>query len=122
VNVTTGDVLFAGHHPFFIKIDCEGHDLHILRGFELILRKERPLVQFEYCEFWLANDATLKEVCGFLDGLEYATYKLFPDSLREFTFSWPHETFGYQNIVAVPKDSLFLRGNRIPLKPETDRR
>jgi FkbM family methyltransferase len=116
VDVTTGDALFLGRRPCFLKIDCEGHDLNVLRGCQSLLQQARPIVQLEYCEFWIASNTRLKEACRFLNENRYATYKLFPDSLRKFTYSWVHETFAYQNIVAVPEEFPSLRGDVIALR------
>ncbi|MCC6948568.1 MAG: FkbM family methyltransferase [Bradyrhizobiaceae bacterium] len=120
VDVTTGDALFEGRRPCFLKIDCEGHDLHVLRGFQSLLQQARPVVQLEYCEFWIASNARLKETCQFLHHNGYTPYKLFPDSLRKLTYSWLHETFAYQNIVAIADEFQSSRSETIPFRGAGD--
>jgi FkbM family methyltransferase len=106
VPVSTGDEVFGAPDikPYLLKIDCDGHDFHVLRGFEKILRQKRPLVQFEYSDFWIGAGARLRDACALLSGADYRTYKVFPDRLVAFKFNPLLETFGYQNIVAVPAE------------------
>lgn len=106
VAISTGDEMFGadGIRPYLLKIDCDGHDFHVLRGFEKILRDRRPLVQFEYSDFWISAGARLGEACALLADVGYTTYKLFPGKLVRFKFNAFLETFGYQNIIAAPKE------------------
>lgn len=118
VSISSGDEHFADSEsrPYIIKIDCDGHDLHVLSGFARTLEKARPLVQFEYSDFWIAANARLRYACSLLGRYGYRTYKLFPDRLVAFKFNTMFETFGYQNIIAVPEEfspisasTVFLR-------------
>lgn len=104
---TTGDELLAqiGLPPHFIKIDCDGHDCHVLFGFRETLRRHRPIVQFEYCDFWIQAGSSLREACRFLDSLGYVTFMEHPDRLERFEFRTMLETYEYANIVAVPKEN-----------------
>lgn len=106
VSIATGDEVFGalGIKPCLLKIDCDGHDLHVLRGFTRTLRDKRPLVQFEYSDFWIGAGSRLGEACALLADAGYNTYKVFPDRLVRFRFNGLFETFGYQNIVAVPRE------------------
>jgi FkbM family methyltransferase len=106
VAITTGNDVFGvlDIKPYFVKIDCDGHDFHVLRGFEQILRKHRPLVQFEYSDFWIGAGSRLRDACQLLDNVGYNTFKIFSDRLVRFNFNPMFETFGYQNIVAAPKE------------------
>ena len=106
VPVSTGTETFAqiNCNPYLIKIDCDGHDLHVLRGFADVIRAKRPIVQFEYCDFWIAARSRLRDACKLLHGCGYLTYKIFPSHLIRFSFNPLFETFGYQNIVAVPAE------------------
>lgn len=85
-----------------MKIDCDGHDFHVLQGFTQTLRVKRPLVQFEYSDFWIGAGSRLRDACALLADAGYHTYKVFPDRLVRFKFNAMLETFGYQNIFAVP--------------------
>ena len=119
VPISTGDEAFsaADIRPYLVKIDCDGHDFHVLRGFESVLKARRPLVQFEYSDFWIGAGARLRDACAFLAGAEYRTYKMFPDKLVRFKFNSLLETFGYQNIIAVPQEfaSISARIVRFPV-------
>jgi FkbM family methyltransferase len=115
VAVTSGDRLFTGRRPYMIKFDCEGHDLQVLSGFQTTLQQARPVVQFEYCEFWIASGSRLKEACAYLDDAGYRTYRLFPDALKRFTYSSKFETFMFQNIVAIPNEFPSIAGDIVSL-------
>jgi FkbM family methyltransferase len=117
VAVVTGDSVFSklAINPYLVKIDCDGHDLHVLKGFEHILRERRPLVQFEYSDFWIAAGSRLRDACLFLEAAGYNVYKMFPDRLARFKFNSLFETFGYQNIVAAPREFSGFEGAKIPL-------
>lgn len=102
----TGDELVSsiGADPHFIKIDCDGHDYFVLAGFREAIRRARPFIQFEYCDFWLHHGAKLREACDLLDALNYSTFIIRPDHLRRFTYSPIRETYEYMNIAAVPRE------------------
>jgi FkbM family methyltransferase len=117
VRVLTGDeaAQILKLKPYLMKIDCDGHDFHVLRGFGETLRRHRPLVQFEYSDFWIGAGSRLRDACRFLEDAGYSTYKTFPDRLVRFKFNALFETFGYQNIIAAPREfSSFARAT-IPL-------
>jgi len=121
VGFQKGDELVTtdGCKPYFIKIDCDGNDLNVLRGFSRTLLEIRPVVQFEYCDFWAVEGSRLRDACGFLYGKGYTTFKLFPDRLRRFRFNPLFETFGYQNVVAVPSEWPSFADKNIPLRPHS---
>lgn len=113
----TGDDLLAGVDgpARLIKIDCDGHDRFVLAGLAGTLRAHRPLVQFEYCDFWLTAGARLREACRLLADLDYATFYVFPDHLRRFAYGPLHETFTYKNVVAVPREWATFAADHIAL-------
>jgi FkbM family methyltransferase len=47
ILVKTGDSLFWKHQIDFIKIDVEGLEIEVLRGFELTVKHSRPLIFIE---------------------------------------------------------------------------
>jgi hypothetical protein len=106
VPVATGDESFGRLNscPYLVKIDCDGHDFHVLQGFEQMLRQRRPLIQFEYSDFWIGGASRLRDACRFLDNAGYNTFKMFPGHLTRFRFNTLFETFRYQNIVAAPRE------------------
>lgn len=115
--VSTGDEVFGAFDikPYLVKIDCDGHDLHVLRGFERLLRDKRPLVQFEYSDFWIGAGSRLRDACMLLAEAGYDTFKVFPDRLERFRFNRLFETFGYQNIFAAPREFRSFSGKTISL-------
>jgi FkbM family methyltransferase len=118
VPVSTGDDVFGelSIKPYLVKIDCDGHDLHVLRGFTRTLRDRRPLVQFEYSDFWIGAGSRLRDACTLLAEAGYDTFKVFPDRLEKFRFNRLFETFGYQNIFAAPREFRSLSGKTISLQ------
>jgi len=104
VRAISGDELLRSLRPYVIKIDCEGHDFHVLDGLTSVINKARPLLQFEYSEFWIAAESRLSEAVRLLSGLNYNLYRLFPDHLAQFRLSGLIDTFKYQNIVAAPAE------------------
>jgi FkbM family methyltransferase len=106
VAMSTGDDVFreVAFRPYLLKIDCDGHDGHVLRGFESLINHRRMLVQFEYCDFWIGAQSTLEDACRLLYAAGYHTYKLFPDRLLRFSCGSWFETYSYQNIVAAPAE------------------
>jgi FkbM family methyltransferase len=117
VRVTTGDDIFQKRDfkPFLLKIDCDGHDRHVLEGLRQTLTRHRPLVQFEYCDFWIAAGSRLGQVWRLLRDVGYDVYKMFPDQLIRFHYNVFFETYGYQNIVAVPQEFESISGKTISI-------
>ncbi len=101
VRYQTGDRMLAGRKPYLIKIDCEGHDAKVIRGFRNVLEVVRPILQFEYCEFWLLANETLRDTSAFLTERGYRLFRIFPDRLEPFTYRRTFETYNYQNFVAM---------------------
>lgn len=67
--------------PEFVKIDCEGWEIHALRGMERTLRKHRPLVFCEANPGALAgNGFTVDDLIGYMTGLGYTVGPLYPAS------------------------------------------
>jgi hypothetical protein len=59
----------------FLKIDAEGHDLHVLEGALRILEEDRPVVQIEYFMTPTIIDA-------FFDSIDYRMEtKIHPDKI-----------------------------------------
>jgi FkbM family methyltransferase len=119
IAIATGDEAFGALDikPYILKIDCDGHDFHVLRGFAQTLQTKRPLVQFEYSDFWIGAGTRLREACAFLGDAGYHTYKVFPDRLVRFKFNALLETFGYQNIFAAPAEFKSLDAKVVGLAP-----
>jgi FkbM family methyltransferase len=87
----------------FLKIDVEGHELAVLRGFAAALDEARiGALQFEYGGSWIDARTYLKDAFELLQPRGYALGKLFPDGVVWHEhYDYVLETFQYANFVAV---------------------
>lgn len=92
----------------FVKIDVEGMDLKVIRGFEDTLDRVRAL-QFEYGVFNIASHGLLADFCSLLVSRGFVVGKIFPRTVRFFDYHFDMENFHGSNYVAVKADeeSLF---------------
>ncbi|MCI0559293.1 MAG: FkbM family methyltransferase, partial [Nitrososphaera sp.] len=99
---------FAKQHGLkqidLLKIDAEGSELDVLKGFSEFIRGKRvKAVQFEFNEMNIASRVFFKDFWSFLS--EYDFFRMVPDGLVPITVYSPLlcEIFAYQNIVALLK-------------------
>jgi FkbM family methyltransferase len=86
----------------FVKVDAEGHDLHVLRGAAGLLADRRiGAVQFEYHKLWGPFASTLGEPYNLLNRHGYALYLIRAAGLTPVTYEPYREYFGYTNYLAV---------------------
>jgi len=87
----------------FVKLDVEGNELAVLRGFSSALAGSRiGAVQFEYCRTWIDARIYLKDAFELLLPLGYALGKLLPDGVQWYDrYDYGLETFQYANFVAA---------------------
>jgi FkbM family methyltransferase len=105
VEVTTLDQVIAAYglqHITILKIDTEGHELHVLRGAQQAIQQQNiDLIQFEFNEMHVISRSFLRDFSEMLPG--YRFYRLLPDGMMPlgayYALTW--ELFAYQNIVAV---------------------
>lgn len=84
-----------------LKIDCEGYDLHVLRGARRLLSERRVgTIQFEYNLPWREAGSTLKSALSLLDSFGYATFLLKKDGLHPFDYDRYGEFFACTTFVA----------------------
>jgi FkbM family methyltransferase len=91
----------------FVKIDVEGMDLRVIKGFEESIGLVRAL-QFEYSAFNIASHDFLRDFCSYLNGHGFAVGKIFPRCVDFFEYHFGRENFQASNYVAVRKDEQTL--------------
>ena len=99
---------FANEHEIervhLLKIDTEGHEMAVLKGFELFISANKvDLIHFEFNEMNIASRIFFKDFWEFLPNYDF--YRMLPDGLVPIRNYSPVfcEIFAYQNIVAVLK-------------------
>lgn len=93
-----------------LKIDTEGHELSVLRGFGQALAQGRiTVIQFEYGTTWLAARALLHDAYEALAPHGFAIGRLFPDGVlfRDYN-PFRDEHFRMGNYVAVTRSRTDL--------------
>jgi FkbM family methyltransferase len=90
----------------YLKIDAEGYDLMVLRGASRLIEENRlGVVQFEFNTMNVFSRSFMYDFYKALP--QHRLYRIVQDGLillgeRYNPLTW--ELFGFQNIVAVPKD------------------
>lgn len=90
--------------PDFIKIDVEGHEKKVLSGLKRTIMKSRPIIQFEYGQYYMNEKTYLKEVYIFLNNLEYDIFQIFPTKIVERHYTPALENFWTVNYIAIPME------------------
>lgn len=88
VLIKRGDDLLAQEKIqdiYFMKIDTEGHDFEVLKGFNNALNQKRiHIIQFEYNETSISARVFLKDYFDYLQPKQYKIGRVFPKKI-EFT-------------------------------------
>lgn len=72
-QVVTLDEVFGERQPVsFIKTDTDGHDMEVLRGGEEVLRRDRPVLFFEFCPMLMCSDPAAD--LAWLQGVDYGRF------------------------------------------------
>ena len=87
----------------FVKIDVEGMDLKVIKGFENELHKVKA-IQFEYGVFNIASHDLLADFYAYLSSEGFVIGKIFPRSVKFFEYNYEMENFHGSNFIAVRKD------------------
>ncbi len=101
-------------HVDMLKVDCEGYDLHVLRGARRLLEDRRAdVVQFEYNRPWAKAGSTLAAAYAVLENFGYRVFLLREDGLYDFDYGRYGEFFEYSNFAGLSAKGLRLLGHRI---------
>ncbi len=86
VVVSTGAAMMdeaALPHLDLVKVDAEGFDFSILKGFRAKLEAGRiSVIQFEYNHRWLAQRESMRGLFDFVEGLPYCVARVAPGGLE----------------------------------------
>ena len=93
-------------HIDFLKIDTEGHELDVLKGFEEYLKKVK-IIQFEYGGTFLDSNIKLIDVITYLQQNGFHKFSYLSSNglelIRDFT-----DHYQYCNIVCINKNSVIV--------------
>lgn len=93
------------NHIHFLKLDVEGHELNVLRGFENMLRSHSiDFVQFEYGGANLDSKILLRDIFEFFELNNYRIYKIMKNGLVQKKYSPQWENFSYCNYIAAASE------------------
>ena len=84
----------------FVKIDVEGMDLKVIKGFEEQLRNIK-VIQFEYWIFNISSHDLLIDFYNYLRKMGFVIGKIFPKYVNFFEYHFNMENFHGSNFVAV---------------------
>lgn len=105
--VTTGDRFCSQSgivHIDFLKIDVEGMDHLVLRGFEELIRADGvDVIQFEYGQGNIVSKFLLYDFYQFFEERGYAVGKIFPNYVEFRDFAMTDEDFIGPNFLACRK-------------------
>jgi FkbM family methyltransferase len=101
-QIRTGDQLAEKlGPPDFLKIDTEGHEASVLRGFRETLQgpSAPSLIQFEYGATYVPSGTTLREMYGLLPG--YSIGRLYPGYVDFKPYGYADEHLRMGNVIAT---------------------
>jgi len=89
----------------FLKIDVEGMEESVLRGFSVMFKEHRiRLVQFEYNTTNIVSKFMLRDAHQFFTSFGYRIGKLYPDHVEFRDYHYRQEDFCGPNMIAVRKE------------------
>lgn len=104
-KVVRGDEYATGQGVEFIdflKIDVEGMEGAVLRGFRQMLKEHKiRVIQFEYNTTNIVSGFLLKNACELLGEMGYKVGKLYPNYVEFRDYHYRHEDFCGPNMIAV---------------------
>lgn len=106
-QIRAGDKLVGDlGFPDFLKIDTEGHEAYVLRGFSETLQSSNApaLIQFEYGITYVPTGSTLREIYSLLPG--YSIGRLYPNYVDFKPYSFTDENLRMCNMIATRDPAL----------------
>ncbi len=89
----------------FLKIDTEGNDFKVLKGFENKIKNNKiRLIQFEYGPFAIDSKDLLKDFYVLLNQYGYIIGKIYPSYIDFRIYHIHSENFILSNFIAIRKD------------------
>jgi FkbM family methyltransferase len=112
--VTTGDLYCGDHgidHIDLLKIDVEGVEHRVLRGFEgMLYRRAIDVVQFEYGPFNIESHMLLRDYHEMFGKLGYCVGRIFPSYVDFDGYRMPYdEDFRGPNFIAARDSALITK-------------
>lgn len=106
VSVQRGDAFCSNRgirRIALLKIDTEGHEMAVLRGFNgMLAQREVDVIQFEYGGTWIDAGVLLRDAFALLVAHGYRVGRLMPNRIQWFDdYSQKLENFRYCNWVAA---------------------
>lgn len=94
----------------FLKIDTEGHEFEVLRGFEKSLHTLRAprVIQFEYGGTSRNARVMLSDIYELLEPFGYSVGRIFPRNVAFKSYHGSDEHFRMGNYLAVKRDDALL--------------
>ncbi len=94
----------------FLKIDTEGNDFKVLKGFETKIKNNKiRLIQFEYGPFAIDSKDLLKDFYVLLNHYGYVIGKIYPSYIDFRSYHIHSENFILSNFIAIRKDDVEIK-------------
>jgi FkbM family methyltransferase len=111
-KITAGDTFFnekAIDKINFLKIDVEGMEYSVLKGFDRMISEGKiDIVQFEYTHNYIQANCLLKNVYEFLNERNYVVGKIYPKNVDFSEYNVGMENFYGANFIAINKNNKNL--------------
>lgn len=105
VIIKTGDSFCTEEgisHVDFLKIDVEGMDFEVIKGFEVMIAEGKiDVIQFEYTGNFIFSGHTLKNVYDFFAPYGYIIGKVYPDGVKFMDYNIRLEDFLDANYIII---------------------
>jgi FkbM family methyltransferase len=94
------------HTVSYLKIDVEGMEIDVLRGFAATLKAGKiQAVQFEHGQYHIITRHLLKDFVDLFYAADYGVFRILPNELQPLLYDMERdETFTGENFLAIRKD------------------